>query len=181
MVFNNLEQRMAQAYIDMFPQFVPDEQASVSVSEQKQFYDLIHNLYQLALDEPLLFVVSLHEDDAYPNGFTASSYGKPDLKKDMKKFLKVIDTLLQNMFLLGQNSVVKFNKKEQIILSKLAINDFAKLPKAWTWMSNRADANIIAFSHCLFKKGYPYTSDIYARLLGESAFRKLENWMLGQG
>lgn len=150
MVFNNLEQRMAQAYIDMFPQFVPDEQASVSVFEQKQFYDLIHNLYQLALDEPLLFVVSLHEDDAYLNGFTASSYGKPDLKKDMKKFLKVIDTLLQNMFLLGQNSVVKFNKKEQIILSKLAINDFANLPKAWTWMSNRADANIIAFSHCLF-------------------------------
>jgi ribosome-associated toxin RatA of RatAB toxin-antitoxin module len=91
-----------------------------------------------------------------------------------------MDMLIENMFLLGQNSVVKFSKSQQVILSKLGINDFAKLPKAWTWMSNRQDANAVAFSHCLFKKEYPYTSDIYARLLGEKAFRKLENWMFGQ-
>ena len=180
MEFKNLEQRMAQCYIDMFPKFVPDEQATVSVSEQKIFYDLINNLYQLAFDEPLLFVTSLHDDDAYPNRINRASYGKPELQKNMKKFLKEMDMIIENMFLLGQNTVVKFSKKHQVILSRLGINDFTKLPKAWSWMSNRPNANTIAFSHCLFNNDYPYASDIYANLFGEKAFRKIEKWMLGQ-
>jgi hypothetical protein len=181
MNFSNLEQRMAQTYIDLFPRFVPDENAPVSVSEQEEFYALIKNLYQLAFDEPLLFVSTLHEDDAHPNRFNKSSYGKPDLQKDMKKFIKEMDTLLQNMYLVGQGSVVEFSKRQRNILSKLGINDFTKLPKAWVWMSSRPEANVVTFSHCLFNKDYPYTSEIYARLLGETAFHKLENWMIGQG
>jgi len=181
MVFTSLEQRMAQTYIDMFPQFIPDENAPVSISEQKVFYTLIKSLYQLAFNEPLLFVSVLHEDDAYPNRFNKSSYGKPDLQKNMRKFLKEMDTLLQNMYLAAKDSDVKFNKKQQNILSKLGINVSSKLPKAWTWMSNRPESDISKFSHCFFKKDYPYTSDIYAHLLGEQAFRKLENWMIGQG
>ena len=66
MAFESLEQRMAQTYIDMFPAFVPDEKSDISASEQEKFYTLMKNLYQLAFDEPLLFVASLHEDDAYP-------------------------------------------------------------------------------------------------------------------
>jgi hypothetical protein len=85
------------------------------------------------------------------------------------------------MYLIAQGSAVKFSKRQQNILSKLGINDFTKLPKAWTWMSNRPEASIVTFSHCLFNKDYPYTSEIYACLLGETAFRKLENWMIGQG
>jgi hypothetical protein len=99
----------------------------------------------------------------------------------MRKFIKEVDSLLQNMYLTAQDSAVKFNKKQQNILSKLGINDFAKLPKAWTWMSNRPESNFAAFSHCLFKKDYPYTADLYARLLGEQAFRRLENWMIEGG
>ncbi|MCL1795809.1 MAG: hypothetical protein FWG37_02845 [Clostridia bacterium] len=37
------------------------------------------------------------------------------------------------------------------------------------------------FAHCFFHKEYPYASDIYAPLLGEACFRKLENRMLAQG
>ena len=85
MNFENLEQRIAQTYIDLLPPFVPDDNASVSVSEQEKFYDLIKNLYQLAFDDPLLFVASLHEDDAYPS-YIKSSYGKPELQVNMKKF-----------------------------------------------------------------------------------------------
>ena len=33
----------------------------------------------------------------------------------------------------------------------------------------------------MFHRDYPYTSDIYARLFGEAAFKKLENRMLSQG
>lgn len=91
MAFTSLEQRMAQTYIDMFPTFVPDECADVKVSEQERFYTLIKNLYQLAYDEPLLFVSALHEDDVYPNRFDKSSYGKPNLQVTMKKFTKAIN------------------------------------------------------------------------------------------
>ena len=84
MSYANLEQRMAQNYIDMFPSFIPTENAPVSVQEQEHFYNLIKTLYQLAFDEPLLLVSLLHEDDAHPNRFNTSSYGKPKLKTDIK-------------------------------------------------------------------------------------------------
>ncbi len=181
MTYTSLEQRIAQAYIDMFPSFVPDEKANISVAEQEVFYNLIRDLYKLAFDEPLLFVPSLHDDDAYPNRFNKSSYGKPDLQVNMQKFLKAMDTLLQNMFLIGQGSSVKLNKRQQVILSRLGINSFTSLPLAWIWMSTRQETNLMVFSNCFFKKDYPYTSDIYARLLGNEAFRKLENWMISNG
>lgn len=181
MTYTSLEQRMAQAYIDMFPQFVPDEQVSISVAEQEVFYNLIKALYKLAFDEPQLFVPALHEDDAYPNRFNKSSYSKPDLQVNMRKFMKAMDVLLQNMFLMGQGSSVKLNKRQQIILSRLGIDNYTSLPTAWTWMSTRPETNLIAFSYSFFKEDYPYTSDIYARLLGEEAFHKLENWMISQG
>lgn len=180
MSFACLEQRMAQAYIDVFPQFAPDENAPVSISEQKAFYSLINGLYQMAFDEPLLFVASLHEDDAYPNRYK-KSYGKPRLIADMRKFTKSMDGLLQAMFLLGQEKDVALNKKQAIVLSKLGVEDLTNLPSAWKWMAQKDGANISAFSHCLFDDYYPYTSQIYARLLGESAFHKVENWMLDHG
>jgi len=99
----------------------------------------------------------------------------------MRKFTKAIDSLLQSMYLIGQDSNVKINKRQQEILSRLGINNYSKLPTAWTWMANRPGANIVAFMYCLFDKDYPYSSDIYASLLGEASFRKLENWMIKQG
>ena len=83
MNYTSLEQRLAQGYIDMLPPFIPAKSAPFEVSEQERFYIIIKSLYQLAYDEPLLFVVSLHEDDAYPNRFK-KGYGKPKLITDMK-------------------------------------------------------------------------------------------------
>ncbi|MDR0399383.1 MAG: hypothetical protein LBH51_00390, partial [Treponema sp.] len=138
------------------------------------------DLYRLAFDEPLLFVSSLHEDDAYPKRYK-KPYGKPELIKNMRKFLKEMDSLLQNMYLLGRDSNVKINKRQREILSRLGIHDYDKLPAAWAWMANRPESNNIEFAYCLFDRDYPYTSDIYANFLGESAFRKLEDWMIARG
>jgi len=181
MIFENLEQRMAQRYIDMFPPFIPDENASVSISAQEEFYTIMKKLYRLAFNEPLLFVPSLHKDDAYPNRFDKKSYGKPDLQTTMKKFTKTVDSLLQTMFFLGQGRDIKINKRQQEILSKIGVENVGTLPAAWEWMSKRENANLITFSHCLFNKNYSYASDIYAHLFGNEAFRKIENWMLAQG
>jgi hypothetical protein len=180
MTFTSLEQRMAQSYLDMFPKFVPDKNAQIDILEQEKFYLLMKNLYQLAFDEPSLFVPSLHEDDAYPNRYK-KSYGKPELINNMRKFVKAMDSLLKNMRLIGRNSNVKVDKRQQEILSRLGINDYNKLPSAWTWMANRPESNNIEFMYCLFDRDYPYSSDIYASLLGEPSFRKLENWLIKQG
>ena len=57
MTYTNLEQRMAQSYIDLFPTFIPDENELISIDEQKRFYNLMHSIYQLARNEPhLLFL-----------------------------------------------------------------------------------------------------------------------------
>lgn len=180
MKFENLEQRVVQAYIDLLPSFVPEDHAAVSILEQKEFYDLIRGLYQLAFHEPLLFVSSLHEDDAYP-GPIKSSYGKPELQITMKKMMKSVDMLLQNMLLMGKGCQIKLTKRQNEILARLGVRELDKINPAWVWMSTRPDSSLSTFSFCLFKKDYPYTSHIYARLLGETAFRKLEGWMIAQG
>ena len=181
MNYTSLEQRMAKSYIDLFPKFIPEENAPVSVSEQKEFYQIMKNLYQLGFDEPLLFVKTLNEDDVFPNELMKKSYGKPKLAGNMTKFTKSMDALLENLFIMGQNSVIEIDKKQQVILTKLGINDLNKLPSALTWMAKRSGSNMINFSRCYFKNDYPYQSDFFAPLFGESAFRKLENWMITQG
>jgi hypothetical protein len=180
MIYTNLEQRMAKTYKYMFPPFVPDKQATISIENQEEFYNLMKSLYQLAFVEPLLFVPTLHEDDVYSNRFNKSSYGKPDLQVNMTKFTKAVDALLENMFLAGQGHNVKFSGRQQAILSRLGINSQFNLPAAWIWMATRPEADLYSFSHCFFNRNHSYTSDIYARLFGADAFHRLENWMMMQ-
>lgn len=176
----NLEQRMAKSYLDLFPRFVPDEEAPVSAAEQEQFYTWMKKLYDLAYEEPLLFVSELHADDVYPNRYNKAAYGKPQLFKDQRKFLKAMDELLQNLFLLGRGEAVKLNKRQREILKRLGIEDTGKLPRAWKWMAERPGADPEAFAHCFFRQDYPYLSEIYAGLLG-GEFTRLEAWMTGHG
>ncbi len=109
----SLEQRMAQGYMDLFPPFVPDERAPVSVAEQEDFYIRMRQLYQLACDEPLLFVPALHEDDAFPNRFNKTPYGKPELSANMKKFTKAVDGLVQNLFSAGQGQTIQWSTRQK--------------------------------------------------------------------
>ena len=81
MVYRSLEQRAAQGYLDLFPQFIPDSQAPVSVSEQRAFYDLMERFYRLAYEEPQLFVPRLHEDSALPGLFSSASAKPHDFQQ----------------------------------------------------------------------------------------------------
>jgi len=181
MTFESLEQRMVQAYIDLFPRFVPDEVSGIDIAEQERFYIIMKGLYQFISDDPTLIVPALHEDDAFPNRYSKSSYGKPELQANIRKVIKAMETLLHELFISGQGANVMLNKKQMTALSELGVDDMTRLPKAWSWMASRPGANLISFSYCLFKEDHSYTPDIYARLLGETAFRKLENWMIDKG
>ncbi len=49
-------------------------------------------------------------------------------------------------------------------------------------MATRPKASLLDFSRCLFREGYPYARDIYARLSGnEVAFRRLERYLIENG
>jgi hypothetical protein len=49
----------------------------------------------LFINEPELLLKTLNEDDAYPNPFNASEYGKPKLKVNMRKALKAVSDFMR--------------------------------------------------------------------------------------
>lgn len=179
--YASLEQRMVQAYRDTLPPFVPADDGP-SAGEQERFYRLMEGLYDLLWAEPELLLGRLHEDDAHPNRFNASSYGKPDLKSDMRKATKAVDALLETMLQLGRDPAqTKVSRRQREILQHLGVDPAGSLPEAWTWMATRPGSTLLSFSRCLFRPGYPYASHVYSRLLGEEAFRRLEGWLIEQG
>lgn len=180
-MYTCLEQRMAQTRLDLLPPFIPDPQAPVSTAEQQAFYDAMAALYRLAADEPLRFVPVLHEDDAYPNRFNKTPYGKPELLQNQKKFLKAVDAVVQNLFLLGQGQAVSWNRRQKAVLDALGLSASA-LPAAGRWLASRPGADIVDFSHCLFDAAQPaYLPAVYAPLLGESGFHTLQDWLGANG
>lgn len=180
MAYTSLEQRIASGYLVMFPAFVPQEDAAVPAAGQREFYGLMQRLYQLLVDEPELAVPALHQDDACPTRYK-KAYGKPELDSWVRKSKQAVDSLLKNMFLLGQGVPVKLNKRQQNILARVGIASGGPLPDAWTWMASRPGADPTAFAYCLFDRDHVYSTGTYARLLGEEPFRKLERWMRSRG
>jgi len=45
MKYTCVEQRIAKTYIKLFPEFIPDDNAGISVPEQKVFYELMNVIY----------------------------------------------------------------------------------------------------------------------------------------
>ncbi|MDR2956829.1 MAG: hypothetical protein LBU61_01425 [Coriobacteriales bacterium] len=179
--YSSIEQRILSSYLAQMPSFMPDESASVSEAEQAEFYNMMTSLYSMTVDDPTLLVPTLHEDETPPVRFYGKASSYLTLQTNMRKAQKAMEDLLQAMFFLGQGNQVKLNKKQQVILAELGVTDTTKLPKGWLWMSRRPLAHLSTFSYCFFKDGYPYTSEIYSRLLGVEGFTKLEQWMLAQG
>jgi len=172
--YTSLEQRAAKYFIATFPRFIPDEKGPVSADEQRELYDLMRSLYQLAYDEPSLFASTPHEDDA--------AYKKQVRRGHILKFMKSMDALLESMFALGRGEPANLSKRQRVILDRLQIGDFSRLPPAWTWMSTRPEASITAFARCFFRSDYSYAADIYAELFGdERAFRRLDQWLAAHG
>ena len=90
---------------------------------------------------------------------------------------------------------VKISKTHQLLLEQLGLHqrtesdrtalshdDYAEMFPAWAWMARRPGTSLLDFSRCLFREGYPYARDIYARLSGnEVAFRRLERYLIENG
>ncbi len=180
MEFAALEQRILHGYRTMFPAFWPSQNAPVCAEEQKAFYDFMKNLYQMLFDDPALLVPALHPDDAFPSRYK-KGYGKPALQAQVLKIENAVEGLLKNMFRMGGGAQVKWSRRQQKILALAGLDPAAALPPAWVWMATRPNADPVAFAYCLFDENHRYTADLYAPLLGEAPFRRLEKWMTDHG
>jgi len=181
MKYSCVEQRLAQTYISLFPDFIPDDNTSISESEQKVFYDLMKTLYKLIYDDPLLLVTKINDDDFFVNRFNKTLDNKPALKVSVLKFRTTMNELLKNMFHAGQGLEVKFKKKQLYLLSLAGVEDISDLPVAWKWMATRKDANLSAFTYCLFKQNHVYSPAVYKTVFNVEAFEKLDKWMNKNG
>lgn len=130
MTYTSLEQRMLSAYLAMLPDFIPKKNAPVSIEEQRTFYKLIKDLYQLLFEDPARIVPTLHEDDAFPSRYK-KGYGKPELEANVLKIKRAVEGFLKNMFLLGQRADVKLTKRQINLLSAVGIINMNELPAAW--------------------------------------------------
>lgn len=185
MVYTSLEQRAAQGYLDLFPQFIPDSQAPVSVSEQRAFYDLMERFYRLAYEEPQLFVPRLHEDSALPGLFSSASDPGREAQNHMKKFRKMLDSTVMQMYLCGAKKEYRLDRRQKAILARLGIEDYENLPAAWVWMAEKEHLERFQspsrFAHCCFRADYAYTVEIYEKAFGNEAFHRLTGWMAEHG
>jgi hypothetical protein len=108
----------------------------------------------------------------------------------MRKAIREVDALLMTLFEVARSGQVdsntlvidgsfKVSQKHRLLLEQLGLHqsseaartvlshdDYAEMFQAMTWMATRSNASLLAFSRCLFQEGYPYSSDIYARLSG---------------
>lgn len=185
MTYTSLEQRAAQGYLNLFPQFIPDSQAPVSVSEQKAFYDLMERFYRLAYEEPLLFVPKLHEDAELPGLYSSASDPGREAQNHMKKFCKMIDATVMQMYLMGAKEEFQLNRRQKAILLRLGIEDYGNLPAAWVWMAQKEHLERFQrpsrFAHCCFREDYTYAVWIYEKVFGNEAFHRLTDWMADHG
>lgn len=185
MSYTSLEQRTAQGYLDLFPPFIPDEQAAVGVLEQKVFYDLMGRLYQLAYDEPQLFIPKLHEDEKPPGLYSGASDPKQEVRANMKAFRKLADAMVQLLYRIGMGSELKPTNRQKAILARLGIADRGALPPGMVWMAKKEKLARFEkpsrFAHCCFREDYIYAADIYEKAFGNQAFYRLTAWMKDRG
>jgi hypothetical protein len=156
-------------------------------------------MYQALCENPSIWFTELHEDDAHPNRFNKSSYGKPKLIGNMRKVLKTLDAFLTMLYAIGAEGQVADNsliltdtdnltKKYRDVMDYLgfSIKDtslfypmYPGMFPAWKWMTTRSGSSVLNFSRCMFDPNYAYPSDIFRRLSGnEDAFNQLEDYLV---
>lgn len=205
--YNNLEQRMAPAFLDFFPPFVPLRGGEVTVEQQERFYGFMQNALAAFFETPEQFFSPIREDDAYPHRFNRTPYGKPRLIEWMRKTLKEIDAWVDLLFGMGregalegdrlalpQDFKIKKSYRDRLPLLGLTLSGspqaglaitcprFEGLFPAWQWMARREGATALAFGRCWFDPAYPYLQTSYRKLLNSDAvFDRLTGYFTAQG
>jgi hypothetical protein len=115
------------------------------------------NAYILFIGEPELLLKTLNEDDAYPNPFNASQYGKPKLKVNMRKSLKAASDFMRFIW----DITVEGNQRN----NGIKVKEDTKIPKKYKSILH--NVGIIIENDIATSKKYPGMFKALARLSGD--------------
>lgn len=195
MPYQCLEQRIAHYYIDLVGPFIPAP--GLDLDSQKDFYGFVTGFLNRIYDQPETLFSKLHDDDAHPNRFNCASYGKPDLKRNMKSDYEKIGQLFSLLRAIGREGEVTGaglaihlspSKKEQKLLDFLGLErsqsvlshpGYPHMAAAWHALALRPDA--IALQRCWFDEDAPYMEETFARFYDRDAYQALLGWLRQKG
>ncbi len=205
--YASLEARVLSAYLDSMPDFTPAKDASVSRDEQARFYAFAKGVYARAAENPgILGLTVLHPDDAHPNRFHKSAYGKPKLATDIRKIAGAADAFFGFLAEAGERGTAdadgmtlpadfripkKYGRAMEAVGLKVAENRITsdKWPgifRAWKLLSYPCAGEVALrqrsarMEKCAFVENAPGLKGTFARLIGEEA-ASLAAWLEAHG
>lgn len=198
--FKSLEQRIISTYLEKFPPFVFD-----GIIPLEEFYNFMKNIYVTLYKEPELLYANINEDDHFRYRFNRAIDKKPKLYSQMQSDIKKMDHFLDFLLNLGVTGQIEndclvvcsnevISKKFLQILTQCGLGynkqnghhvfsyPNLKLFTGWLWFANQVNGSLLRFSHCMFQSDYPYSRDIFKKLLGnEKSFDLLEKFLIDKG
>ncbi len=207
--YPSLEARIICAHLDSMPDFSPAKSADADRDEQARFYAFVKAVYARAAENPgILGLTNLHEDDAHPNRFNKSSYGKPALAADIRRAADAVDAFFSFLAEVGAQGTVyaetdalvlpenfKIPKKHQNAMEavglrirdhKITSEKWPGIFRAWKMLSYPCEGDLALrqrvqrMKKCVFVENTPGLRGTFSRLIGEGA-ESLTAWLEAHG
>ncbi len=194
--FTYLEQRMVKYHSDLLAPYYPTKE--IAEAGQTEYYEFVKGLYHKLFTRPEEFFSKLNTDDAYPNRFNLGSYGKPELKRNMKKIRDKIDELFLLLNTLGATGEATedgllirsdISKKQRAMLDymDLDITDgilkhrtYPKLHQAVKYLAGKENS-LWLMQFCWFDSGYPYLEKVHEKFYDREQYQRLIDWLYEKG
>ena len=207
MGYSSLEARVISAYLDSMPDFTPAKDASVDRDEQARFYAFVKGVYARAAENPdILGLTKLHADDAHPNRFNKSAYGKPELATDIRRAAGAVDAFFSFLAEAGERGAAgadgmtlpadyKIPRKHlrtmeavglKVSDNRITSEKWPGIFRAWKLLSYPCAGDVAIrqrtqrMEKCAFVENAPGLRGTFARLMGEEA-AGLTAWLEAHG
>jgi len=103
--FDSLAQRIANAWVETIPDFVPVPTIPVSEASQRQFYAFLRGVAEGVRDHPDWLDLPVQPDDAYEHGEAQNH--RPELIYAMRKTKRKLDDFVSLLLQMGLNGRVE--------------------------------------------------------------------------
>ena len=191
MEYKVLEQRIGDFYIHLLAPFIPSP--NFDIESQKEFHSFVSSFLGRIFEHPGTFFAKLHADDAHPNRFNHASYGKPDLKRNMKSAHEKIGDLFSLLRKIGQEGAIQTggisipflpSTKEQKQLEFLGLEqskgmvthlNYPRMYPAWQNLAKKPGD--VSLQRCWFDDDVPYMEETFARFYNREAYQALLDWL----
>lgn len=194
--YNYLEQRMVKYYSDLLAPYYPTQ--DIQEACQLEYYNFVKELYHRLYTRPEEFFTKLNGDDAFPNRFNCSEYGKPELKPNMKKARDKIEELFRVLLTLGTTAeevegglLLKSSpsKKHMTMLTYMGFDIaddilrhkiYPNLHQAVKY-STGMERPLLLLQLGWFNSAYNYLEKTHEKFYDRDQYRRLIDWLYERG